>query len=67
MRPTPAPPVHPDIVQVKVADNGAIAAAGFAGGGPSASALFHLRRLQTFEDKKRSTLDAMALFGAASG
>jgi predicted amidohydrolase YtcJ len=55
-----APPVHPNIVPVKVADNGAIAAAGFAGGGPSASALFHLRRLQTFEDKKRSTADAMA-------
>jgi predicted amidohydrolase YtcJ len=55
-----APPVHPDIKPVKVADNGAIAAAGFAGGGPSASALFHLRRLQTFEDKKRSTADAMA-------
>lgn len=55
-----APKVHPDIVPVKVAENGAIAAAGFAGGGPSASALFHLRRVQTFEDKKRSTLDAMA-------
>jgi predicted amidohydrolase YtcJ len=55
-----APPVHPNIVPVKVADNGAIAAAGFAGGGPSASALFHLRRMQTFEDKKRSTIDAMA-------
>ena len=55
-----AAPVHPNIVPVKVADNGAIAVAGFAGGGPSASALFHLRRLQTFEDKKRSTLDAMA-------
>src|SRR5580765_7347873 len=55
-----AAPVHPNIVPVKVADNGAIAAAGFAGGGPSASALFHLRRLQTFDDKKRSTLDAMA-------
>jgi predicted amidohydrolase YtcJ len=55
-----APPVHPDIKPVKVADNGAIAAAGFAGGGPSASALFHLRRMQTFEDKKRSTVDAMA-------
>jgi predicted amidohydrolase YtcJ len=54
-----APPVHPNIVPVKVAENGAIAAAGFAGGGPSASALFHLRRMQTFEDKKRSTLDAM--------
>ena len=55
-----AAPVHPNIVPVKAAENGAIAAAGFAGGGPSASALFHLRRMQTFEDKKRSTLDAMA-------
>jgi len=55
-----AAPVHPDVKKIAVADNGAIAAAGFAGGGPSASALFHLRRMQTFEDKKRSTLDAMA-------
>jgi predicted amidohydrolase YtcJ len=55
-----APPVHPDVKPVAVAANGAIAAAGFAGGGPAASALFHLRRMQTFEDKKRSTLDAMA-------
>ncbi len=54
-----APPVHPDIKKVNVGANGAIAAAGFAGGGPSASALFLLRRMQTFEDKKRSTLDAM--------
>jgi predicted amidohydrolase YtcJ len=54
-----APAVHPNIVPVKVAENGAIAAAGFAGGGPSASALFHLRRMQTFDDKKRSALDAM--------
>ncbi|MEO8259048.1 MAG: amidohydrolase family protein [Acidobacteriota bacterium] len=54
-----APPVHPNVVKVNVADNGAIAAAGFAGGGASASALYHLRRLQTFEDRKRSTLDAM--------
>ncbi|HET9132529.1 MAG TPA: amidohydrolase family protein, partial [Terriglobia bacterium] len=54
-----APKVHPDIQAVRVSANGAIAAAGFAGGGPSASALFHLRRLQTFEDKKRSTLDMM--------
>ena len=57
--PTPPRRCIPNIVPVSVADNGAIAAAGFAGGGPSASALFHLRRLQTFEDKKRSTLDAM--------
>jgi predicted amidohydrolase YtcJ len=54
-----APPVHPDIRPVKVSATGAIAAAGFNGGGPSASALFLLRRLQTFEDKKRSTIDAM--------
>jgi len=59
-------PVHPDIKKVAVADNGLIAAAGFAGGGPAASALFHLRRMQTFEDKKRSTLDAMA-YSAAVG
>jgi len=54
-----APPVHPDIKKINVAANGAIAAAGFTGGGPSASALFYLRRLQTFADRKRSTLDAM--------
>jgi predicted amidohydrolase YtcJ len=54
-----APPVHPDIKKINVAANGAIAAAGFAGGGPSASALFLMRRMQTFEDKKRSTLEAM--------
>jgi predicted amidohydrolase YtcJ len=59
-------PVHPDIKKVAVADNGQIAAAGFAGGGPAASALFHLRRMQTFEDKKRSTIDAMA-YSAAVG
>jgi len=53
------PPVHPDIVKVNVSDTGVIAPAG-AAGGPSPSALFHLRRLQTFEDKKRSTLDMMA-------
>jgi len=55
-----APPVHPDIKRVNVANDGAIAAVAGADGGPSASALFHLRRMQTFEDKKRSTLDAMA-------
>ena len=53
-----APKVHPDVLPVKVSDTGAIAGAG-GGGNPSASALFHLRRLQTFEDKTRSTLDAM--------
>jgi len=54
-----AAPVHPDIKKINVAENGAIAPAGFAGGGPSASALFILRRMQTFDDKKRSTIDAM--------
>jgi predicted amidohydrolase YtcJ len=54
-----APPVHPDIKKINVAANGAIAAAGFTGGGPSASALFLLRHMQTFDDKQRSTLDAM--------
>jgi len=53
-----APKVHPDVLPVRVAENGAIAGAG-AGGNPSASALFHLRRMQTAEDKTRSTLDAM--------
>jgi predicted amidohydrolase YtcJ len=52
-------PVHPDIRKINVSATGAIAAAGFTGGGPSASALFLLRRIQTFEDKKRSTMDAM--------
>jgi predicted amidohydrolase YtcJ len=55
-----APPVHPDVQRVGASAGGAIAAAGFGKGGPSASALFHLRRMQTFEDKTRSTLDAMA-------
>ena len=55
-----APPVHPDMKPVAVADDGTIAAAGFNGGGPAASALFHLRRMQTFQDKLRSTADAMA-------
>jgi predicted amidohydrolase YtcJ len=61
-----AAPIHPAIKRIAVAEDGTIAAAGFAGGGPAASALFHLRRSQTFEDKKRSTLDAMA-YSAALG
>ena len=55
-----APPVHPEIKKVAVADDGTIAAAGFAGGGPAASALFHMRRMQTFNDKLRSTAETMA-------
>jgi hypothetical protein len=54
-----APPVHPDIKKINTSPTGVIAATA-ADGGPSASALFHLRRVQTFEDKKRSTLDMMA-------
>jgi predicted amidohydrolase YtcJ len=54
-----AAPVHPDIKKINVSDTGAIAPAGFGTGGPSASALFLLRRMQTFDDKKRSTIDAM--------
>jgi predicted amidohydrolase YtcJ len=52
-------PVHPAIKKIAVSETGAIAPAGFAGGGPSASALFLLRRMQTFDDKRRSTQDAM--------
>jgi len=40
-----AAPVHPDIKKINVAENGAIAAAGFGNGGPSASALFLMRRM----------------------
>jgi hypothetical protein len=53
-----APPVHPDIKRINVSPTGAIAGAGQAGN-PSASALFLLRRMQTFADRKRSTVDAM--------
>jgi hypothetical protein len=52
-------PAHPDIKKINVSATGAITAAGFGGGGPAASALFLLRKMQTFEDKKRSTTDAM--------
>ena len=53
------PKAHPGIVPVKAAANGAIAAAGFTGGGPSASALYYLRKMQTFADRRRSTMDAI--------
>jgi predicted amidohydrolase YtcJ len=53
------PKPHPAYVPVNTAANGAIAEGGFVGG-PSNSALYLLRTLQTFEDKRRSTLDAMA-------
>jgi hypothetical protein len=53
-----APPIHPDIKKVSVSPTGAIAGAGPAGN-PSASALFYLRKMQTFADRRRSTVDAM--------
>jgi predicted amidohydrolase YtcJ len=53
-------PAHPAIKKIAVSETGAIGVAGFTGGGPAASALFLLRRLQTAEDKRRSALDAMA-------
>jgi predicted amidohydrolase YtcJ len=53
-------PVHPDLKQIHVSDSGAIAAVNGNAGGPSSSALFLLRRLQTFDDKRRGTLDCMA-------
>jgi predicted amidohydrolase YtcJ len=57
---------HPAAVKIKVAADGLIEAGGFTGGGPAITALYVLRTLQTFEDKKRSTLDAMA-YSAAVG
>jgi predicted amidohydrolase YtcJ len=54
-----AEPVHPNIVKIATSDSGAIAAAAFGAGGPSASALYLLRRAQTFDDRTRSALDAM--------
>ncbi|MGH8824034.1 MAG: amidohydrolase family protein, partial [Jiangellaceae bacterium] len=53
------PSPHPAYVPVNAGADGSIAEGGFAGGA-SNSALYLLRLLQTFEDKKRSTLDAMA-------
>ena len=53
------PKVHPDIKPVNVSATGAIAAAGFTGGGPAASALYYMRHMQTFADRTRSTMDAM--------
>jgi hypothetical protein len=54
------PPPHPDAVKINTAADGAIAVGGFGVPTPSTTALFVLRQLQTFEDKRRSTLDAMA-------
>ena len=53
------PSPHPAYVPVNASADGFIAEGGFAGG-PSNSALYLLRVLQTFEDKTRSALDMMA-------
>jgi predicted amidohydrolase YtcJ len=50
---------HPAYVPVNAGADGLIAEGGFAGG-PSNSALYLLRVLQTFADKTRSALDMMA-------
>jgi predicted amidohydrolase YtcJ len=55
-----AAPVHPEVKRVSVSDAGVVAAATQTGGGPAASALYHLRRMQTKADKRRSAVDAMA-------
>jgi predicted amidohydrolase YtcJ len=52
------PSPHPAYVPVNAGADGFIAEGGFAGG-PSNSALYLLRVLQTFEDKTRSALDMM--------
>jgi predicted amidohydrolase YtcJ len=49
---------------VPVGDDGSIASGnGLVGTSPSQLALYHLRQMQTFEDQKRGTADAMAYAG----
>ncbi|MEP7307003.1 MAG: amidohydrolase family protein [Acidobacteriota bacterium] len=55
-----APPLHPDYKGVHVSEPGAIGASAGATGGPSTNALYLLRRLQKFDDKKRNALRTMA-------
>jgi len=55
-----APPLHPDYKKINVSETGAIAQSNPTTGGPSTSALYLLRRLQTFEDKKQNALRTMA-------
>jgi hypothetical protein len=44
---------------IEVGDDGAIAAGGFGAASPATEALHALRQLQTLEDQKRGTMDAM--------
>jgi len=55
-----APLLHPDAKRVQASDDGTIGESNGTTGGPSTSALYLLRRLQTFEDKKRNALRTMA-------
>jgi predicted amidohydrolase YtcJ len=55
-----AAPPHPDYKGVRVSETGAIGESNAATGGPSTNALYLLRRLQKFEDKKRNALRTMA-------
>jgi len=55
-----APPLHPDYQGVHVSETGAIGASAAATGGPSTNALYLLRRLQKFDDKKQNALRTMA-------
>ncbi len=55
-----APPPHPDYKGVHVSETGAIGESNGATGGPSTNALYLLRRLQKFEDKKRNAIRTMA-------
>ncbi len=61
-----APPLHPDYKAVNVSASGAIGASNPMTGGPSTSAMYLLRRLQTFEDKKRNARATMA-YSASRG
>ncbi|HEY8474642.1 MAG TPA: amidohydrolase family protein [Natronosporangium sp.] len=51
---------HPDAVKIRVGEDGSIATGGFGVPTPSTTALYLLRTMQTYEDKLRSTRDAMA-------
>jgi hypothetical protein len=55
-----APPPRPDYRKINVSETGAIAQSNATAGGPSTSALYLLRRLQKFEDKKQNALRTMA-------
>ncbi|GLZ02585.1 amidohydrolase [Actinomadura sp. NBRC 104412] len=57
---------HPDAVKVNVAENGLIATGGFGVPTPATTALYLLRRQQTFDDRLRSSRDMMA-YSASMG